>query len=66
MRSNQPSGLAKLYTVGTVLGSFVDPDPDPHQSDKMDLEPDPRQFADERLKCMEYEPILARFRGFTP
>jgi hypothetical protein len=48
----------------------VDPDPDPHQSDKMDLEPDldqdPHQFADDKLKCMEYEPILARFRGFTP
>jgi hypothetical protein len=29
-------------------------DPHPHQSDKLD--PDPDQFADDKLKCMEYEP----------
>jgi hypothetical protein len=27
----------------------------PHQSDKLD--PDPHQFADDKSKCMEYEPI---------
>jgi hypothetical protein len=27
----------------------------PHQSDKLD--PDPHQFADNKPKCMEYEPI---------
>jgi hypothetical protein len=34
-------------------------DPDLHQSDKLDPEPDPdpHQFANEKLKCMEYEPI---------
>jgi hypothetical protein len=34
-------------------------DTDPHQSDKLDPEPDPdpHQFANEKLKCMEYEPI---------
>jgi hypothetical protein len=43
-------------------------DPDPHQSDTMD--PDPHQFADDKLICMNYEPIFnvlslyleARFR----
>ncbi len=29
--------------------------PDPHDSDKLD--PDPHQFADDKPKCMEYEPI---------
>ncbi len=33
----------------------LDPDPDPHQSDQMD--PDRHQFADDKPKCMEYEPI---------
>jgi hypothetical protein len=31
--------------------------PDPHQSDKLDLELDPHQFSDGKPKCMEYEPI---------
>jgi hypothetical protein len=43
----------------------VDPGLDPHQSDKLDphthqsdnLDPDPHQFADDKPKCMEYEPI---------
>jgi hypothetical protein len=29
-----------------------------------ELDPDPHQFADEKPKCMEYEPILAIFQGF--
>jgi hypothetical protein len=33
-----------------------DPDRDPHQSDKVDLEPHPHQFADDKPKCMDYEP----------
>jgi hypothetical protein len=28
---------------------------DPQKSDKLD--PDPHQFADDKPKCMEYEPI---------
>jgi hypothetical protein len=40
-----------------ILDSVVDPDP--HQSDKLD--PNPQQFADDKIKCMEYEPILAKF-----
>jgi hypothetical protein len=32
----------------------LDPDPDPHDSDKLD--PDPYQFADDKPKCIEYEP----------
>ncbi len=39
-------------------------DPDPHQSDKLDPEPDPHHFADDKSKCIEYEPILALFQGF--
>jgi hypothetical protein len=35
--------------------SVVNPDPDPHQSDKLD--PDPHKFADVEPKCMEHEPI---------
>jgi hypothetical protein len=36
-----------------------DPDqhPDPHKSDKLDPDPDPHQFADDKPKIMEYEPI---------
>jgi hypothetical protein len=60
--------------------SFVDPDPhhfgsaskpdlhqnpDPHQSDNLDLgpDPDPHQFADHKLKCKEYGPIWVLFQG---
>jgi hypothetical protein len=32
-----------------------DPDPDPHQRDNLD--PDPQQFADDKPKCMECDPI---------
>jgi hypothetical protein len=32
----------------------LDPDPHPHQSDQQD----PDQFADDKSKCMEYEPIF--------
>jgi hypothetical protein len=42
----------------------LDPDPEPHQSDKLD--PDPHQLADDKPKCMEYEPISALFQGFEP
>jgi hypothetical protein len=38
-------------------------DPDPHQSDKLD--PDPHQFADDKPKCKEYEPISALFQVFS-
>jgi hypothetical protein len=37
----------------------LDPDSEPHQSDKLD--PDPHQFADDKPKCMEDEPISALF-----
>ncbi len=33
---------------------------------KLDLDPDPHQFADVKPKCMEYEPILELFQGFAP
>jgi hypothetical protein len=55
----------------------VDPDPHPDLHEmkgriririwiriKMMLDPDPHQFADDKTKCMEYEPILALFQGF--
>ncbi len=35
---------------------------------KLDPEPNPdlHQFADVKLKCMEYAPILELFQGFEP
>jgi hypothetical protein len=44
---------------------------DPHQIKiririKRDPETDTHQFADDKSKCMEYEPILALFQGFEP
>jgi hypothetical protein len=42
-----------------LKSSFVDPDP--HQIEGQD--PVPHQFADDKPKCMEYEPILALFQG---
>jgi hypothetical protein len=52
----------------------LDPHPDPHPhkmknphpdtSDNLDLKPDPHQFADDKPKCVEYEPILAIFQRF--
>ncbi len=42
----------------------LDPQPDPHQDGKLDPNPKPHQFADDKRKCMEYEPILALFQGF--
>jgi hypothetical protein len=44
------------------------PDPHPHQSDKLDpeLDPNPHKLADDKLKCMEFEPTLASFQGFEP
>jgi hypothetical protein len=41
-----------------------DPHPDLQYRDKLD--PDPHQFADDKPKWMEYEPILALFQGFEP
>jgi hypothetical protein len=37
---------------------------DPHPRDKPD--PDPHQFADDKPKFMEYEPICGLFQGFEP
>jgi hypothetical protein len=37
----------------------MDPDPDQHQSDKLD----PDQFADGKPKRMEYEPFKGFFQG---
>jgi hypothetical protein len=39
---------------------------DPHQSDMLDPEPDAHLLADDKLKCMKYEPILALFQWFEP
>jgi hypothetical protein len=32
-------------------------DPDPHLSDKLDPDPNPHQFADDKSKYIEFEPI---------
>jgi hypothetical protein len=44
----------------------TDPNPqsDPHQTQSDKLDPD--QFADDKPKCMEYEPILALFQRVEP
>jgi hypothetical protein len=39
----------------TQIRIRIKQDPDPHQSDKLNL--DPHQFADNKPKCMEFEPI---------
>jgi hypothetical protein len=44
------------------LRDKLDPDQDPHQSDRLD--PDLHQFADDKPKYMENEPIYAFFQGF--
>jgi hypothetical protein len=57
--------LSIRLLVAEYCTSVVDPGPhpfgnlDPHQSNKLDPEPDPHQIADDKLKCTEYEPILA-------
>jgi hypothetical protein len=49
------SSAAVLVDPDPHQSDKLDPDahPDPHQSDKLD----PLQFADDKPKCMEYEPI---------
>ncbi len=46
----------------------LDSHPDPHLSDKLDPEPDPdpHQFADDKPKRMEHEPIWTLFQEFQP
>jgi hypothetical protein len=34
-----------------------DPDPGPHPCDKLGLDSDQRQFADDKPECMECEPF---------
>jgi hypothetical protein len=51
----------RIRSTGSASNKNQDLDlhPDPHQSDKLvpALDPDPLQFADDKPKCMEYEPI---------
>jgi hypothetical protein len=42
---------------------FIKKDPDPHLSDKLDL--DPHQFTDDKPKCMEYDPTWALFKSLS-
>ncbi len=57
-----------IICITTLSNSVVDPDPHPdlHQSDKLDPEPNPNphKFADDKSKCIEYEPILALVQLF--
>jgi hypothetical protein len=46
---------ASGYASAINKNQDPNPHPDPHQSDKLD--PDLHQFADDKPKCMEYEPI---------
>jgi hypothetical protein len=47
------------YKSGSGTASNKNQDPDPHRSDKLDPESDsdPHQFADDKSKYLEYEPI---------
>jgi hypothetical protein len=44
-----------LHNFGNPDPHQIYQDPEPHPSDKLDL--DPHQFADDKRKCMEYELI---------
>jgi hypothetical protein len=63
-------GSASFWLPGSAPGSastsYKNQEPNPHHNDKLDPEPnqDPQQFADDKPKCMEYEPILKLFQGF--
>ncbi len=61
-----PKGSASFWKPGSASGSAsaANKYPDPHQTDKLDPDPDPHQFADAKPKCMQYEPILAIFQVF--
>jgi hypothetical protein len=48
-------GSASGYASASIKNP--DPNPDAHQSYKLDPEPDLHQFADDKPKCMEYDPI---------
>jgi hypothetical protein len=61
-----PHHLVHWICTQTRIPSNKNPDPDRYQSDKLDPEPDPHQSADDKTKCMKYEPILAIFHGFEP
>jgi hypothetical protein len=45
------------YQINSGSASNKNQDTDPHQIDKLDPDPDPHQFADDKAKCVEYEPI---------
>jgi hypothetical protein len=63
--------IASFWLPGSAPGfastSYKNQEPNPHQNYKLDPEPDPdpHQFADDKPKCMEYEPILALFKGLS-
>jgi hypothetical protein len=53
-----------LHHFGNCAGNFKqsmwasasnkNPDPHPNQSDKLDPEPDPHHFSDDKPKCIDY------------
>ncbi len=57
--NQDPHPYIKKSGSSSGSASYTNQDPDlhsdPHQSDKLD--PDPHQFAADKPKCMEYEPI---------
>jgi hypothetical protein len=54
-----PDHFGYLDPPKSGFASNKNQDPDPYHSDNMDPEPDPdsHQFADDKPKWMEYEPI---------
>jgi hypothetical protein len=56
------SGSAWILTILVFwIRIHIKKNPDPYRSDKLNPEPEPHQFADDKPNCMEYEPILALF-----
>ncbi len=60
------------FSIVDQVPHQIERDADPHQSNKLDrdphesdkLDPDRHQFAEEKPKCMKYEPSWAFFQGF--
>ncbi len=54
-----PHGTSSFRQSESASVNNQDADPHPHQSVKLDPVPDPNphHFADDKPKCMEYEPI---------
>ncbi len=60
-RSNNPPSSVADTDPHQNESYNSEPHSDPHQSDKMDQDTDPHQFADDKPKCMDYFSIFEHF-----